>query len=219
MPKQLRLIIGLLAVATLIGVFVFLNGKQSQSSPAPEPLSSSSSPEEAQQTSKTMSKGSIRNLLLAGKSVSCVVDYGSGGTKGTTYVSGNKVRADFTIQVPDNQETDSHMIQSDDTAYIWSSANPKGTKFTIDKTQASVTPAADSQNMNLDQEVDMDCSDWSVDQSVFVPPTNVEFVDLSAMMNQGKVEANPTSGTQKSVCDAISDPTAKAACEQAMSGN
>lgn len=219
MQKQLIIVIALLAVLGL-GLFAFMQSKKSiSSSVGTGSTSTTVTQESAQPTGTPMSTGSIKDLLTAGKNVTCAVDYGQGGTKGTVYVSGDKVRADFAIQVSENATTQSHMVKTGDYTYIWTEGNAKGTKIKVD-VNAMTTPGATGQNkdMDLSQQFGMDCSTWLVDGSKFVPPSDVDFVDLSAMMNQTGGRVVPTSAPQSSPCDAITDPTSKAACVKAVSG-
>lgn len=158
-------------------------------------------------TSAQATKGSIKSLLTAGKSVSCTINYSTdvSVSKGKIYVSGNKVYGEFKVLGADGEEIQSYMIQDGENGYSWSGASLAGTKFKIDPA-ASPTVQSD-QSVDINRDSDMDCSSWSVDNSKFVPPTNVQFTDVSEVLKQ------TTQGT-KTNCDQITDSQAKASCLQ-----
>jgi hypothetical protein len=65
----------------------------------------------------------------------------------------------------------------------------------------------------------MNCSGWIPDNSKFQVPGNVEFTDLSAMMENAKMQGKPGATAPKmdsSVCDQIEDADAKAQCQNAL---
>ncbi len=206
MPKQIGIAVGIIL---LLGLGVFAYTKYSPSSPL-------TSYQPSAPAGTAMTKGSIQSLLSAGQSVSCTITYPSdkGGYSGTTYVSGNKVRADFTIKDASGKMMYSHTIQDGTYGYIWTDGVAQGTKIKVDtmtKTPPTTgsQPSTQSQNVDLNAQLDMKCSAWSPDASMFTPPTTIQFTDLSAMVKQ----------VPKGACDQITDPTAKAACLSAMGGN
>lgn len=216
MSKQLGLIIGIVAVVLIIVAGVFLLSKKPSSSISQEAVNQ-------QLTSSgesTATRGSIKSLLGIGKNETCIVSYPSaeGETKGTVYVSGKKMRGDFTVKDTSGKEIESHMIADEAYNYFWSSAVAQGTKMKIDETvQATPTPNAQTQGTDLDREVDYKCSSWPVDDSKFVPPANIQFMDISQVIKQTQTQPS-IMNTQKSACEQISDPGAKAACLEATSG-
>jgi len=154
--------------------------------------------------------GTLKSLF--GKNQYCTITYPNNGGSGTVYVSGQKFRGDFTTKIADGKETTSQVVSDGVYTYVWSSESPTGIKMKIDVT--SPTASAQTGNFNLDQQVGLNCSPWVVDASKFTIPTNIQFTDLSSM-----IAPKATSGTQtqgNSPCDQISDPTAKAACVNAM---
>ena len=211
MQKSQALILGAVVVIVLIiaalGFFIFSkSSKNAQVTPA------TSESEQIQGSSK----GSIMSLLSGGKSVTCKMSYPDGGTSGTIYVADKKVRGDFTAEA-DGKQMESHMIQDGDFGYFWS--GNQGTKMkTSDSAQASPAPNAQTSAPDLNKDVDMDCSSWSVDASKFELPADVKFTDLTEMMMQIQKTPAPggaTNNSQSSYCDQITDPQAKAACMNA----
>src|SRR3989344_1133612 len=171
MQKQSLLIAGGVIAVIIIAAAGFLLLKKPAQTPQESPTVQQTQQEESQ------TKGSIKNLLAAGKNQTCTIKYPTGEQmgEGTVYVSGNNLRGDFTMTF-EEKTIDSHMIQDETYMYSWSSLSPQGVKMKIaelEKVQASPT----AESVDLDQEVDVNCSSWSVDSSKFTPPVNVNFVE------------------------------------------
>jgi len=206
MPKQTLLITGAVVAVIIIGAAGFFLLKK----PAQTPQESTTT--QPTQQEESQAKGSIKNLLAAGKNQTCTIKYPVGEQmgEGTVYVSGKNLRGDFTMTSAE-KTFDSHMIQDETYMYSWSSLSPQGVKMKIaelEKVQASPT----AESVDLDQEVDINCSSWSVDNSKFTPPTDVTFVETGTIPSQ-------TQKLDKSICDQITDPQAKASCLQSLGGN
>src|SRR3990167_2314534 len=206
MPKQTLLIAGVVIAVIIVAAAGFFLLKKSAQPPQENPTVQQTQPEESQ------TKGSIKNLLAAGKNQTCTIKYPVGEQmgEGTVYVSGKNLRGDFTMTSTE-KTFDSHMIQDETYMYSWSSLSPQGVKMKIaelEKVQASPT----AESVDLDQEVDINCSSWSVDNSKFTPPTDVTFVETGTIPSQ-------TQKLDKSICDQITDPQAKASCLQSLGGN
>ncbi len=124
--------------------------------------------------------GSIADLLSRGGDWKCTfdVDNQTSHSSGTVYVSGAKVRGDFTSQVPQvSQTVESHMIQNEGYVYVWTPLSPSGfkTKATIGTPDASTK--FKGQGVNIDQAYAYDCAPWTADQSLFAPPAGITFME------------------------------------------
>lgn len=116
--------------------------------------------------------------LMASGSKKCTNSDANGS--GTFYVGNNKSRGDFS-SVAGGQTTQGHMIFDGDTSYVWTEGQAQGIKMKaseMSKNQAS------QQTVDPNVKMNYNCSSWSVDSAVFIPPTNVQFLDLGAMMNR-----------------------------------
>ncbi len=210
MFKNKTLVIVVLALAVLlVGAGAYLNLSKSAKI-APQPSVTKEQPK----TSPSGVTGTLKSLF--GKNQYCVVTYPDNGGSGTVYVSGNKFRGDFTTKIAGEKEVTSQVVSDGIYTYVWSSESPTGIKMKIDVT--SPTASAQTGNFNLDQEVGLNCSPWGVDASKFAVPTNIQFTDLSSM-TAPKAESGTTKTQTASPCDQISDPTAKAACVNALNSN
>ena len=174
-----------------------------------------------EQAGESLTRGSIKSLLGANKNITCKINP-SENDEGTIYVTGSKMRGDFSTRV-EGKGMMSHMIQDGEYAYMWLDEDAKGTKMKLDFNQpVPSVPAGSSvrsQAENLDEEVDMNCSNWSPDNSKFNVPGDVEFTDLSEMLKNSMMQ-NKTGTTapkmDASVCNQIEDATAKAQCLKAL---
>lgn len=165
-------------------------------------------------------RGTIQSLISAGKNVVCEINMPEQKSSGTTYVVGNKVRGDFTVNLDESgKPMMSHMISDGEYMYMWTDGVDQGTKFKIDAVSAnpSALPSSAPKTANLNQEVDLNCSDWAVDNTKFNVPANIKFTDMSQLMNNA-VKSNGSTAPKidPSLCDELTDPTAKAACLRAL---
>lgn len=137
-----------------------------------------------QEKAKNTESGvTLKGILAMGKDQSCDISYSNdrGKTSGTVYLSGKKMRGDFTVVDSNNKQKDSHMITDETYIYSWTSASSQGLKT---KVEAAI----------IDQQVQEKCSSWSVDSSKFTPPSGIQFKDLSTF-NAPVVQTPASSGT------------------------
>lgn len=224
MQKKILLAVGLLIVAG-IGLFAFtqFSSKSSQNKGQQDVAESMSDSDDSVIT------GSIRSLLGMNKNVKCTYTDPNEKTKsdGTIYVSGQKMRGDFAVTDETGKQYESFMIQDGEYAYIWSNESADGTKMKVSEmeklNQMSEAESA-NKSVDVDSDLNMHCSGWTVDASMFLAPDNIRFVDMTDFMMQmdsKKTSAPSSSGDSQidsSVCDQIVDPQAKAACISAASG-
>lgn len=213
MQKKAGLIIGAIVIGVVLAAFFLMKS----SSPSTSSQTADTMQKETGESVGSMAKGSIASLLSAGKNVNCSMKYPDGKGSGTVYVSGKKMRGDFTVMMDATKEYKSSMIQDGEYAYMWSDADKKGTKFKVSGIPTpSPATTAKTDTVDINQEVDLNCSTWGVDPSMFVVPTDVQFTDMSAAMEQMQKQTGTMKDVQKGACDAIADPQAKAACQSAL---
>lgn len=168
-------------------------------------------------TENATAQNSLLDLLTGGKTQSCTFSYaGTDGAKtaGTIYISGTKMRGDISTTTTSNKESKITMIRDGDTTYVWGSDLPTGIKMTVSADDLKTNTQA-NQYLNTTQKTNYKCSPWSVDSSMFSVPTNIKFTDISSMM-KGIVSPTGTAQTGSDPCASITDPTTKAACENAI---
>lgn len=148
---------------------------------------------EAGDTESLAGFGSFASLLSLGRNITCDYTYqdedGNTGS-GTGYFAGERMRVDSVMTtVEDGAVYNSHVINDTETMYTWTET-AEGTfavmmPVTEVEETGSVTYEGADENLgefSAEQEVTYDCNAWSVDASVFVPPADVEFTDMGAMM-------------------------------------
>ena len=176
------------------------------------------------ETEQVSGMKSLKDLISSGVAQKCTYSTkdDSISSEGVTYISGGKVRGDFTT-VSDGKTTASHMITDGKTNYIWTEGEKTGLKMTITDTVSTPAPVTEENGSysgsNLDQKFDYKCSTWIADQSMFTPPTSVTFTDFSNMFAPTSA---PNTGvqntTQCSVCDSLSG-SEKSQCLSALNCN
>ena len=215
MQRNVLIGIGLIIVLLLGGAY-FLLGK---SKTTPDPLTANQANNEA-----VSEKTSFRDLLAGNRNVTCTTTYPTDentSTNGTIFVSGKRMRGDFNVTV-NGKNTLSYMIQDGTYVYVWTSDSTQGTKMKADAVEKATGENTQNANQNFDvnKEVDVKCSNWSVDESKFTPPANVTFTDLSQILQKLPTSAAKKSGgnTQvpSSACDSITYSQAKEACIKAL---
>lgn len=217
MFKQKQLIVGVIIIAFLLlgvgGYFLF--GKN-LGAPSQNQTTNSNDTSTKAQDNSAMS--SLIDLVTSGKTTQCTFDVtaDSGNSKGTIFITGEKMRGDFETTTQDGKTSQMYMIRDGNMYYMWGGELPGGIKMTFNVDDLKTNTQA-NQYVDLNTKSDYRCSDWTTDASKFTPPSNVKFTDLSSMMEGlDKTVREESENTDSSVCDSITDAQAKAACENAL---
>lgn len=185
------------AVIIAGGAWLFL-GKESAQAPtldeSPEAQDATETTRDGvEETDTALSgRGSFLDLMGMGRSLMCDFSYESpdtdGVVAGTVKISGEDLRGDFEMMQA-GEVYESHMIQDDTHMYTWmtSAEGSFAMKMPLDAAGADADVETSdayesSRPIDMGNEVEYDCRPWSVDRSVFVPPSNIEFQDMGAMM-------------------------------------
>lgn len=160
-------------------------------------------------------QNSINSLLAQKKNVTCTFSStdGSGNqTSGTVYIAGERMRGNFNYQASGEAEQKSNVLRDNEYQYFWQEGVETGFKMGISEMESSDDSKKDNnQSQAVDQNIkyDFDCSDWSVDESMFNVPDNVKFTDYSNQIEQ-------TKQLQKDACKGITNKATRDACEKAI---
>ena len=211
-----------LAVVLLVGGGLFIVNRDTTT---PENGGGAVTEEQDGSTIGTIS-GGIKGLLAQGRAMQCTFEsVAEGGTTtGKVYVSGNDMRGDFELMQPDNKIVTSNMIRKGDMSYVWSSEFEQGLKSVIPdvEIESGTTEQAAGQSdpfAELDQDVKFDCKPWIVNNAMFTPPSDIEFVDLAAQMQQFQGEGDGANQIQCSACDQAPDAATRDQCRNALGCN
>ncbi|MFA5986132.1 MAG: hypothetical protein WC819_02160 [Parcubacteria group bacterium] len=165
--------------------------------------------------------GSIKDIMLMGGAVKCTWEDGESGMSGITYVDGEKMNSKtMNMPVGVNGEIGEAYAISDGTwLYMWTSTSLQGTKMKMEKEDlAKAAGNIQKENtgdikgdgaMDMNAKYNYDCEKWNADATLFVPPTNVTFTDLSAMMEQMSAPVKEGAGAgggvdMKQICNMLS---------------
>ena len=97
-------------------------------------------------------------------------------SSGTVYVAGERLRGDFTSEVPQVGMTiDSHIVSDGSYTYTWSSAAAQGVKAKVTTEGEAGGKTSDSQTFDSGATMDYKCSAWPTDESKFAVPSDVTF--------------------------------------------
>ncbi len=126
--------------------------------------------------------GSAKELMARGGDHKCTFTQEVENSKstGTVYVSGKKLRGDFSSDVSAggaSMTVDSHMISDGEFMWTWSSAMPTGFKMKVDQ---EATASANNQGFDSDQKLEYTCIKWTPEESQFVLPSAVVFTELKS---------------------------------------
>lgn len=131
-----------------------------------------------------VSKGptSLSNLLALNKPQKCTWEQTIDGKNisATIYVNGKS----FKQELPMGSLGTFYGYSDGITFYSWSDATPNGVKMNMVDISKSADElktgdATSSTNVDLNKDYNFKCSNWVVDPSVFVVPSNIQFVDLA----------------------------------------
>ena len=132
-------------------------------------------------------KNSLRSLLGLGQSTKCtfsntVADVSSSGT---IYLGADgDMRGEFESKVGTQAAVSSNMIVKDGVTFTWSGT--QGVKMTTAGAGADANAQAQANKyVDMDAQMDYDCSAWTRDESKFTVPTGVNFVDFDALLKAG----------------------------------
>jgi hypothetical protein len=155
----------------------------------------------------------------------CTFNYDDEGnmTDGTVYLSGKKMRGDFSFTQNGGKIMNSHVIRDDVYGYTWLDGQKQGTKIKIETSDEITKDDEDEKDGKLfaldDKEVDYDCKPWNVDSSMLIPPTDVEFQDISAQVEKIQETTNQLNESRCASCNQAPAGTAREQCLQALGCN
>ena len=100
-------------------------------------------------------------------------------TKGTTYVNNGMIRGEYNTKV-EGVDMTSIMIIRDGYTYSWTSTLPTGFKIKNEVNSSTGEDTSYSGTYGYASQIgDYNCVAWSVDQSKFTVPTNVNFQEIT----------------------------------------
>ncbi len=205
--KNKYLIIGIILVILLAGAsWYFMTMKSSSEVKNGSPQSSRASQSAAKMTN-------LQNLLQMGKDQKCTFSYESPEKttmQGTTYLSSTgKMRTEFYGTDTEGKSYDGNMINDTEYMYTWNSQLAQGVKLPItadmEKTidEAQNNPQVNQQYLDQAAQMEYECTSWMSEPSQFIPPSEIQFMDLTEQMKvMEDIKGNPD--TKQAQCMACS---------------
>lgn len=140
--------------------------------------------------------GTIKGLMGMGKAQKCTWSE-NGEIKGVVYTDGNKSRSDVEgIVMGDDKQGDMAIIDDGVWIYTWDLISKQGMKMESEVKNKYVDVESDDMNVNLEEKIyEYKCKNWKVDTGMFVPPTDVTFQDMNAMLENMKQVTGDMQGT------------------------
>lgn len=206
MNKNIAIVAAVIVIAG--GAYLIMHKPSNQNSTKGDSSSASSQ-------ATTSEDSSLKSLLASGKSQKCTYTNTENGASstGTFYISNGKSRGDITSNVA-GKDTTTHMIYDNSTSYVWPDNSTTGFKMAAQTDQNQSQDK--SQGVDPNKNYTFDCSSWIADDSMFSPPSSVEFKDFGtpAMMDASKNGTNAMMNSD-TVCAALTGD-AKDQCVAAM---
>jgi len=194
---QLQHVIILCAVIAVVGGGVWFmtqpDTDRDAASQAPESANATEATAPESESSEIVTGvGSLQELLALGDSFMCTYTVTDENTvmEGTSYIDGsnNRYRMDG-LTTLEGQTGLFGAIVDGEYMYWWGDT-PEGkmgmkvpvTEETSPEMDNSFAASDTQAPFDLQDEVSYECERWTVDASLFVPPPDVEFTDMTAMM-------------------------------------
>lgn len=148
-----------------------------------------SSTDELPESEPVMGTSKMSDLLAMSKDLECTITHTDAATQtvseGTLFVSDGQLRADMLVTSADVGESVlTSLINDGTTFYSWTeyAGQQMGITLAVSELTADNTTSTQA-NLTTEATVQYDCQVWSpVDNSVFMPPSDVTFSDFSGMM-------------------------------------
>ncbi len=167
--KKIILVLTILSLLTLVAC---------GNSPNAQPGSSvnSNNNQAAESSSGSSFVGSLVDAMKLGKSFKCTIT-DSQGNAGDIYVKGNKFKSESTVEGTKAFS----IVDENKCVWIWQEGNAQGSKICADSSQqqtkeTSKTTAVPGQ---VNTGANVRCTAQDLSDSMFSPPTNVQFTDLA----------------------------------------
>jgi len=191
---------------------------------------------EAQQEKSGWQNFKISDLINTEGSFHCTFAYraeNEDASNGDMYVSqrGQKMRGTFLSKMGERPDVEGNILRDGQYQYFWQTGETQGMKFLIDENDTDIfsndaaqpedSQADASETTETSDDVDFSCEPWRADDSKFVVPSDITFVDFQAQMDQLKSsmpaevdtsEDEAIPGSQCAVCDQVPAGEAREQC-------
>lgn len=196
-----KILIGVAAVVIVGGGIWYITSQSSNDQMTSETGGSALSESEQLdnklvENTKITGSDSLANLFGFGENVRCEfssVNVAEGDrSSGTFYTDGERFRVEAMYTTSEGVVT-TNMINDGEYAYTWGKT-PQGemaikapnmeVEGEADPSSLDFGPDDEESYVDINERVEYDCDRWNVDSKVFIPPSDIEFMDMEAMMRE-----------------------------------
>jgi hypothetical protein len=137
-------------------------------------------------TTAAVAQQSLHDLIGSGITQTCTFSIAattatSSSMTGTIYTASENMYGDFVKTSSAGKVTSAHMIVISGEDYLWSDALSRGIKMPWSAANSTAL-AAKYGSIDMEQPATYSCTSWTPDQSKFIPPTDIQFIDISKYM-------------------------------------
>lgn len=183
-----RTAVGVVAVVVIIGALWYFSAGNGAGilSGVMMPGDGAAAPQTAQQQTPGGTSMSLRALLASGESQVCTFDetIADTPTSGIVYVGGGQARTDFSA-TQQGTSMSVHIVSDGEDMYTWIDGMKDGFKASM---TAEMPDAARQQGFDPDKSMEYHCQAWTVDESMFVKPADVNFRDMAALLKGAPIQ-------------------------------
>lgn len=194
--------IGIVCAVVLLVAVAMVAARGYMSSPTPEP-------DIAMESTDTLA-----SALFTKEHVVCAIEHTADAqlVSGNIYLSerGGKIRGDFSVRTAseeDGFEVDAHVIRDGEWNYLWGTFSTQGIKTRIVDEQELADLFTQDTGVSLDSDTSVRCTPWTVDSALFVPPQDIEFLDITASVDtlrqQMQQQQSAQGGDTCSLCNSV----------------
>lgn len=217
MNRNVQIVIGIL-VLIILGAGAFMMFKN----PSKAPVTTQKPQATVTEQKPASIQKSIKDLLTSGQAQKCTYKdkMAEVDVEGTVYVAGGKMRSDYTSKTG-TQTIMGHMVVNDNKSYIWADGQSTGMMMAFDPNKTPETAPTGTQSVDVNKFIDYNCTGWSMDNSMFTPPSNIKFQNLGEVKTPtGSASVRTTTAPQDNcaACDYLSGND-KAQCRTALKCN
>jgi hypothetical protein len=187
MKKTYILVMVVLVLVTLL-LWFFMGSQQSPRAVTQDQIQQNAEMMEETEGDTLRGRDTFANLFKLNRPLECAFTYEAEDIRheGNVFVDGKKSRVESMYQDDAGMMFASSMITDGEMMYMWGSS-PQGEmaiKMRVPDatTQNTQAPTKNQNPIDPNTAVDYSCESWRVDGSIFVPPTDVQFIDMDEMM-------------------------------------
>ncbi|MEK7620994.1 MAG: hypothetical protein AAB395_01425 [Patescibacteria group bacterium] len=171
-----KVIIGIVVAVIIIGGGAALYMANSSNTKQSETKKVEATNETETSLSALLEKGDPQKCTYSG-------EVKSGEYTGTSYFSSDKQMRNDYKSTANGETRNGSMIITGDTQYFWNTESKKGFKTAIKADDSQQANSQENESVDTKAKFTFKCTTWTVDDSKFTPPSDVNIQDLTQIMH------------------------------------